>query len=94
MFDPEERAEKFCLIGIHSSCAPACCNRHRESANIGGFGEALKVDIFLPGPASLVNHHAGLENGAFRNKPDSPERTKIFLVASSLCRHLTKRTLQ
>lgn len=41
---------------IHSS---------RESANIGGFGEALKVDVFLPGPASLVNHHAALANGTF-----------------------------
>jgi hypothetical protein len=44
----------------------------RESANIGGFGEALRVDIFLPGPASLINHHAGLDNGALlRNEPVS-----------------------
>lgn len=35
----------------------------RESANIGGFGEAMTVDLFLPGPASLVNHHSALDNG-------------------------------
>lgn len=35
----------------------------RESAAIGGFGEGRRVDLFLPGPASLVNHHAALENG-------------------------------
>lgn len=35
----------------------------RESAEIGGFGESRRVDLFLPGPASLINHHAALDNG-------------------------------
>lgn len=39
--------------------------KKRESTNIGGFGEGLRVDMFLPGPPSLVNHFAGLENGTF-----------------------------
>jgi hypothetical protein len=35
----------------------------RGSAYIGGFGEALNVDLFIPGIASLVNHHSALDNG-------------------------------
>jgi hypothetical protein len=35
----------------------------RETQNIGGFGEALHVDLFLPGAASLANHHCTLDNG-------------------------------
>jgi hypothetical protein len=35
----------------------------RGSADIGGFGEAFSVDLFIPGIASLVNHHSALDNG-------------------------------
>lgn len=37
----------------------------RESANIGGFSEARRVQLFLPGIGALVNHHPVLDNGTF-----------------------------
>jgi hypothetical protein len=49
---------------------------HRESADIGGFGEALRVDLFLPGPASLVNHHAALDNGTSRSRIQPSKTSK------------------
>ena len=36
-----------------------------DASGIGGFGEALDVQLFLPGVASLINHHSALDNGKF-----------------------------
>jgi hypothetical protein len=42
---------------------PRASSMYRESKDIGGFGEARNVELFLPGIASLLNHHAVLNNG-------------------------------
>ena len=44
-----------------------CCT-FRDAGEIGGFGEAMDVELFLPGIASLVNHHAALDNGTRHEK--------------------------
>lgn len=71
------------LFGILWTCLPAylltcllACLLLRESADIGGFGEALRVDLFLPGPASLVNHHAALDNGTSRSRIQPSKTSK------------------
>jgi hypothetical protein len=51
----------------------------RGSADIGGFGEAFNVDLFIPGIASLVNHHSALDNGKSPAMGSDPYCTIIYL---------------
>eukprot|EP00539_Tryblionella_compressa_P012070 CAMPEP_0178807154 /NCGR_PEP_ID=MMETSP0745-20121128/16764_1 /TAXON_ID=913974 /ORGANISM="Nitzschia punctata, Strain CCMP561" /LENGTH=1120 /DNA_ID=CAMNT_0020467107 /DNA_START=31 /DNA_END=3391 /DNA_ORIENTATION=- len=59
-----------------------------EAANIGGFGEADDVKLFLPGIASLINHHPTLMNvvpGGL--KLDTQEANTTIMAGSSSAYH-------
>ncbi|CAJ1970481.1 unnamed protein product [Cylindrotheca closterium] len=64
-----------------------------DAAGIGGFGEAMNVSLFIPGLASLVQHHTYLDNvmisgtvavlGSKKNKAASSADRHVSVMAGS-----------
>lgn len=38
-------------------------DENRDATRVGGFNEAWRASVFIPGVAAMINYHAVFENG-------------------------------